>query len=530
VKIRARIVVMRSILLLASILILALAILSSPTEVFLNYIIKPSITIGTTSELHQVLPYVEPKSYNIEEKHIVAKANGGSKYLRLIALDVYTGRGWTISEITLEEYPETTIIAYKTSIFEEFEVILTLNPDRLPRLGELYIIPYPQPLIVPEGVLYIKSSHPVLYEPSGMLFGSINVTRKIIYGIIPAHDIYPRSKTFMASKATLKELVKITNRTIIGTNKELTLSVSPRVYNMSKEIYAQFENRTLGELLLYIRNFLVKNTKYSKEDVETPLGEDLVDYFLFKRRKGTCIHYASAAAILLRLMGLRTRVVIGYLGEVSDNGTIIYKEPGHMWVEILVPYVGWIPYEPSPEIATATESFRRTLRSALENIAIVEGTFSLKYLKRGRRIKLEKLAFENETYAELSFGEKTLPSLSISIWDLIPYIMLGFIMLAYSTSDVRVLFGEILRFYREEKTISFKFKKILKNLCRKYGLTVSDYETPREIIGKVCKRIDNLELENTLLSILRAYEEFSYGKGSAKEFYSKLRELYRHKW
>jgi len=530
VKIRARIVVMRSILLLASTLILALAILSSPTEVFLNYIIKPSITIGTTSELNQVLPYVEPKPCNIEEKQIVAKANGGSKYLRLIALDVYTGRGWTISEITLEEYPETSIIAYRTGIFEEFEVILTLNPNKLPRLGELYIIPYPQPLIVPEGISYVKSPHPVLYEPSGILFGSLNATKRIIYGIIPAHDIYPMGKTFIASKATLKDLVKITNKTIIGTNKELTLSVTPRVYNMSKEIYAQFENRTLGELLLYIRNFLIKNTNYSKEDIETPPGKDLVDYFLFEKKKGTCIHYASAAAIILRLMGLRTRVVIGYLGEVLANGTIIYREPGHMWVEILIPYVGWVPYEPSPEVAATTRSFRRTLRSALENIALVEGNFASKRLRSGKRIKLEKLEFGNETYTELSFEEKTLSSLEINIWDLVPYILLGFIVLAYSTSDARVVFSELLRLYKEERTLGLKFKKILKNLSKKYSLTVNDYETPREVIEKICRHVINLELKKALLSTLEAYEHLSYGKGSVKEFYNRLRKLYKHKW
>ncbi|RLE90851.1 MAG: hypothetical protein DRN04_14145 [Thermoprotei archaeon] len=521
---------MRSILLLASTLILALAVLSSPSEVFLNYIVRPDTTIGVTAEQYQMLPYVEPRSYNVTEKHIVAKASGGSKYLRLIALDVYTGRGWTISEITLEEYPETTIIAYRTGVFEDFEVVLTLNPNRLPRLGGFYIIPYPQPLIVPEGILYIKSSHPIFYEPTGMLFGSINVTRKIVYGIIPAFDVYPRGKAFVASTATLRDLVKATNKTIIGTNRELTLSITPRVYNMSKEIYAQFENRTLGELLLYIRNFLAENIKYSKEDVEAPPGKDLVDYFLFERKKGTCIHYASAAAIILRLMGLRTRVVVGYLGEVLANGTIIYREPGHMWVEILIPYVGWVPYEPSPEIATATESFRRTLRSALENIALVEGNFTSKHLRSGRRIKLEKLEFENETYTELSFEEKTLSSFEINIWDLVPYILLGFIVLAYSTSDVKVVFSELLRLYREERTLGLKFKKFLKNLGRKYGLTVNEYETPREVIEKICTHITDLELKKALLFTLEAYERLSYGKGSVREFYSKLRRLYKYKW
>ncbi len=518
---------MRSMLLLASILILALAILSSPTEIFLNYIIKTSVVAGKASEQYQILPYIEPRSYNITEKHVVAKANGGSIYLRLIALDVYTGRGWTISEVTLVEYPETTIIAYKAGILKEVEVVLTLNPNRLPRLGKLYIIPYPQPLVVPEGILYIKSYHPVLYEPSGILFGSMDVTREIIYGIIPAFDIYPRDKAFIASTATLRDLVKATNRTNTRVNRELTLSVTSRIYNMSRKIYARFENKTLNELLLYIKNFLKENTKYSREDIELPLGKDLVDYFLFERKKGTCIHYASTAAILLRLMGLRTRVVVGYLGETLANGTIVYREPGHMWVEILIPYVGWIPYDPSPEIATTAESFRRTLRSALVNIAVVEEEFASKHLENGRRIKLKRLEFKNETYAEPSFREKEASSLRINIWDSLPYIMLGFMVLVYSISDIKVVFGRLFRLYRKEE-VSFKFKKILKNLSMKYGLTINDYETPREVIRKICKHIGDSVLRKALLSTLEAYEQLSYGKGSSKEFYDRLRKLYKH--
>jgi len=201
-----------------------------------------------------------------------------------------------------------------------------------------------------------------------------------------------------------------------------------------------------------------------------------------------------------------------------------------MWVEVLIPYVGWVPYEPSPEIATATESFRRTLRSALENIALVEGNFTSKHLRSGRRIKLEKLEFENETYTELSFEEKTLSSFEINIWDLVPYILLGFIVLAYSTSDVKVVFGELLRLYREERTLGLKFKKFLKNLGRKYGLTVNEYETPREVIEKICTHINDLELKKALLFTLEAYERLSYGKGSVREFYSKLRRLYKYKW
>lgn len=514
---------MRSALLFISILILTTVILSTPNEIIINYALKPGTRVTIPSEQYQMLPYVEPKQAEYEENNIVATATGGSRYLRLIALDVYTGKGWTISEISLEKYVKTTIIAYKKESFENFEVVLKLNIDKIPKLGELYIIPYPQPMIVPEGVLYIKAPYDIFYEPSGMFFASLNLTRELIFGLIPS-DVYPKGM-LIVSKLKVKEIIMLTNETQSNWVKEHTLSISPKVRDLSKKIYSLFENRTLAELLSYIDSYLKANTEYSKEDVETPPGKDLVEYFLFEKRKGTCVHYASAAAIILRLIGFKTRVVVGYLGEVLENGTIVYKEPGHMWMEILIPGVGWVPYDPSPGIPTVSETFRRTLRTALENIAIVEGNFSIIRTKRGMRVKFKKLEFENETYQLPSPKEELLTTVSMEIWDIIPYLIIGYIIFTYSTSDIKPVIKDIFKAYRRTSSVSDKFKKILKRIGRRQGLFISDYETPREAVEKVIARISDLNIKNILREVLKAYEDFSYGKGSIKEFYKKLKKL-----
>ena len=45
-----------------------------------------------------------------------------------------------------------------------------------------------------------------------------------------------------------------------------------------------------------------------------PLGSDPVDRFLFETQRGFCEHYAGSFALLMRLAGIPSRVVVGYQG------------------------------------------------------------------------------------------------------------------------------------------------------------------------------------------------------------------------
>lgn len=83
-------------------------------------------------------------------------------------------------------------------------------------------------------------------------------------------------------------------------------------------------------------------------------GKNSVDEFLFGRRKGFCAHYASAMAVLLRSVGIPTRVVIGYHGgEINPLGghLVIHQYEAHAWVEAWVSGQGWVRYDPTAMVA-----------------------------------------------------------------------------------------------------------------------------------------------------------------------------------
>lgn len=78
---------------------------------------------------------------------------------------------------------------------------------------------------------------------------------------------------------------------------------------------------------------------------------DPVGDFLFRDRKGHCELFAGAMVTLLRSIGIRARLVGGYSGgELLNGGRVleVRDENAHTWVEVWIPHVGWVPFDPTP--------------------------------------------------------------------------------------------------------------------------------------------------------------------------------------
>jgi hypothetical protein len=88
------------------------------------------------------------------------------------------------------------------------------------------------------------------------------------------------------------------------------------------------------------------------EQPPPPIGgtPPLVD-FVNETRRGYCQHYAGAMALMLRLLGIPSRVAVGFTsGEYSadDNEWVVQNTNAHAWVEVWFPEFGWIPFDPTP--------------------------------------------------------------------------------------------------------------------------------------------------------------------------------------
>ncbi len=94
--------------------------------------------------------------------------------------------------------------------------------------------------------------------------------------------------------------------------------------------------------------------EYDQSAPAPPEGVDPVVYFLTESRRGYCMHFASAATLMLRSLGIPARYVSGFTVEsVPDREITVPDRAAHAWVEVWVPGFGWYPVEVTPAAAFA---------------------------------------------------------------------------------------------------------------------------------------------------------------------------------
>ncbi|MEO6825773.1 MAG: DUF3488 and transglutaminase-like domain-containing protein [Microbacteriaceae bacterium] len=80
---------------------------------------------------------------------------------------------------------------------------------------------------------------------------------------------------------------------------------------------------------------------------------DVIATFL-KVRRGYCVHFAAAMALMARSLGIPARIAVGYLpGSTTGSSPpaeadyTVSSDDLHSWPELYFPGAGWIPFEPT---------------------------------------------------------------------------------------------------------------------------------------------------------------------------------------
>ena len=122
--------------------------------------------------------------------------------------------------------------------------------------------------------------------------------------------------------------------------------------------YVDAVERGTPEPVVYARivaDYLASIAAYDPNTPATPEGEDYVTWFLTESRRGYCMHFASAATLLLRWMGIPARYVAGYVADVPASGHArVPDSAAHAWVEVYIEGYGWEPVEVTPAYAGST--------------------------------------------------------------------------------------------------------------------------------------------------------------------------------
>lgn len=260
-------------------------------------------------------------------------------------------------------------------------------------------------------------------------------------------------------------------------------------------------------------------------------GKNMVDEFFFERRKGFCAHYASTMAVMLRAVGIPSRVVIGYQGgTVNPIGghLVVNQYDAHAWVEAWVSGEGWRRYDPTAMVAPwrilvgVEEMMRQTASSEVPSL---QGSFMhsnpvvnkmrlfLDYTNHrwNKYVVNYDQATQRQVFEQL-FGEWNLKRLVLVMAGSVGSILgfLALVLLWQSRRNPQAVEDRILW-------------RCLKSIARRY-----DAKAPGETLSGFLTRLQtqmNASEHQDFAEVIRLYSKLAYENLSKPERQTTLRTL-----
>lgn len=125
----------------------------------------------------------------------------------------------------------------------------------------------------------------------------------------------------------------------------LTLDSETRAFMetiIAEQGFDPADSNVVGQVAAYIRKAARYDLNY---DPALDQADNVAIAFLRDYREGVCVHYATAATLLYRALGIPARYTTGFMLEVKGGEWNRIESPGHAWVEVYVDGLGWIQIE-----------------------------------------------------------------------------------------------------------------------------------------------------------------------------------------
>ena len=139
-------------------------------------------------------------------------------------------------------------------------------------------------------------------------------------------------------------------------------ALDPRIPRLAEGITASESNNY--DKAAAIERYLRTHFAYTLQ-LPHSLHRDPLANFLFERKQGHCEYFASSMAVMLRTLGIPSRVVNGFrTGEFNDltSQYLVRASNAHSWVEAFFPGYGWISFDPTPAAPLQTHTgWRRSM-------------------------------------------------------------------------------------------------------------------------------------------------------------------------
>ncbi|MBR4256465.1 MAG: transglutaminase domain-containing protein, partial [Clostridia bacterium] len=253
----------------------------------------------------------------------------GAVYLRLRSFGNYTGTGWSEPAIYTGSHREQPLNLTVSALVQngyygmnDLSVEYNVNDGLVP-------VPY-----------YTRAENNGKYVMTDIAVPRADNERRTFY----YSQIPPVSLNVILSLSGTAAKEKEYRQFVYDNYLDLPESTKEEILKIIKEAGLDAKSPTvISDVAEYVRHA----AKYSGAFEKIPDGEDRVIYFLTESKEGICGHFASAATVIYRALGIPARYTVGYY-VVTDGGLEkkeFYSKDAHAWVEIYVDSVGWVPVE-----------------------------------------------------------------------------------------------------------------------------------------------------------------------------------------
>jgi len=121
-----------------------------------------------------------------------------------------------------------------------------------------------------------------------------------------------------------------------------------------------------------INHFIHEHFEYTPKatQVDSPIDH------LLETGKGVCQDYAHTMLAILRYLGIPARYVSGYLyHRRNDNVRISEQDATHAWVDVWMPSLGWVGFDPTNDTAATDRHIRVALGRDYYDVPPTRGVY-----------------------------------------------------------------------------------------------------------------------------------------------------------
>lgn len=289
----------------------------------------------------------------LEPKIVMRVRSQAEGFWRVLAFDKYTGKGW---EISRNEQVQKVL---RSSWSYQLSLPLPLIVGKTKEVVQTYTVVSQMPNLIP------ALAHPKqIYFPTreiavdleGGLRSPVGLGEDMSYTVI--------SEVPYRDRAALQQTGNKYPKNIQDYYLQIPTGIKNKVRDRTEEILSKYNQERVAkstkpltsayEKTLYLAQYLKQRYTIPNDPLGLPLlakDEDLVEAFLFKNQGGYPDQFSTTLTMMLRSIGIPSRLVAGFSPGQFNPFTGLYvvrNTDAYAMSEVYFPRYGWFAFDPIP--------------------------------------------------------------------------------------------------------------------------------------------------------------------------------------